>query len=416
MILKRLAGLFALVLSITLVSALLIPTPALAISPAGGEAQVAVPHTPAGNQHSTGFCWAYALSGLIEAQALRESMAFGAAPQGEGRQVQLSAEYLGFYHMYFEIQKHLPWFHVVAARLANGGLEYADGTVEDVYQRVVVRNHFFTPSEGSVEPTALKEIAQIGIVPKSVFNVTFDAEAEKKLAENIKTFIKENLLIEENLAQFESVDANGINEALFTRVVKIFGYEPPRPDQSAAFTYDGQSFSPKSFLHDYLQFDPGAFTQISVSAETQETAIRVIAEVLNAGYAVPIGIPVYSDKSTSGSDFMRQAEDDADFSAAHCPNGVCHHASGGHEILIVNWTGDQAGLVKEFIAKNSWGFTGRNDRGEVTTDETQLGYYLIDTDYLRQTAYSARSISAKSDLWDFVIPNSFVDEFNKTLN
>ena len=107
------------------------PTATTMAEPAGPTAEAEslrpgkpVVHTPARDQGSVGFCWAYALTGWIEGELALK-----------GRRVSLSPEYNGFYNLYYQLRDHLRFFRTVARRL-NGSAPVPKSTMESRCVRV----------------------------------------------------------------------------------------------------------------------------------------------------------------------------------------------------------------------------------------------------------------------------------------
>jgi hypothetical protein len=349
-----------------------------------------VPHSPARDQKSIGFCWAYTLTGLIEGERLRS----GATPA-----VHVSGEYIGFYHMYFQIKNHIGWFRKLAKRIKEGGLEHSDGSIEDVYERIYVRNHFFTPDEANEESRALIELGLVGVVPQNVYSETYNDDQDAALTARLKKFIKENLFDEAKLDVYDQGGADTINETLLKEFSAAFGSKPPRPTDT--FTYRGQTYTPRQFLNQYLQFEPDDFVEITATKATHARDIGLVHELLQKGISVPIGFTIFKDKDSKGVAIDDNIVTTGVFTSAVCPNDHCTKEDTGHEVLAVNWLENAAGTLTGLIVKNSWGKTGFSDKGKNTATAGDKGFYIIDSDYL------LNSITGSNDPWTFVVPVQF---------
>ena len=351
--------------------------------------QQAVTHTAIRSQGQVGFCWAYTLAGLMEGEAKKDKI-----------NVLLSPEYLGFYHMYFQLQKHLSWFGVVVRHLDQNNQSAFESVTQDAYERIYVRDRFYKQGEGNDEALALNELEISGAVPQEVFNFKLGTQIKDQDFElKIKNFIKAKMLVAKNLDSFKTTDGNGMNETLFEALAKSLDLTPPKPSDS--FTFQGKSFTPKTFVTDYLKFDPGAFVQIAVTPAKQQRALNLIRDTLKANDAVPIGFEVFMDPNPSGDNALKQAGKTGDFSNRFCPGGQCKQIDGGHEVLGVNWTEDSKGNVTSIIIKNSWGHQGgRNDRGQETREDSESGFFILESDYL-----------ADSSTWFFIVPKAHATGF-----
>jgi hypothetical protein len=347
--------------------------------------QEAVTHTFTVNQGQAGFCWAYALSSFIEGEAKKNQ-----------ENVIISPEYLGFYNMYFQLQKHLNWFKT-AARKIHTDSNSSQQETQDAYERIYLRDRFFKPDEGADELKALQQLEVSGVVPQKAFKFKLPSDIqEQRFTDAIKNFIKTHMFDEQKLSQYESLNENGINTELFTGLSQALGISPPQPGDS--FDYLGKSYTPKTFMSDYLRFNPGIYKQISVSARKTPQALNLIREVMKKNVAVPVGFTVFQDQAAGAPKSAQElAVDNGDFSTRFCPGNRCRKVDGGHEVLGVNWTEDSNGDVNSLVIKNSWGRSGgRNDRGVETQISSETGFYILEVDYLKD-----------SGTWNFIVP---VDE------
>jgi hypothetical protein len=338
----------------------------------------AVTHTAVENQGSVGFCWAYTLTGLMEGEARKQNVS-----------ANLSPEYLGFYHMYFQLQKHLSWFETVAQRISSDLRSNADSVVEDAYNRIYVQDRFFKPSEGNDEKIALQEIQISGTVPEEAFKFRVGTDAKETDFENrVKNFVKTNMLDGGKLAQYKSVDQDGINQALFSELSKALKISPPKPNDT--FTFEGRSFTPRTFMTDYMRFDPKAWVELDATSDKQAKAESLIRQVLSKNIQVPVAFLVFDDTNSERQNAQILVEKNGEFSTRFCTDGKCAEPAGAHAVLIVNSTSDA------FVVKNSWGHIGRDDRGGKTSVTSETGFFLLDFSYLAET----------KPAWAFIVPRA----------
>lgn len=312
-----------------------------------------VPHTAPRDQGYVGFCWSYTLMGLMEGEALKS-----------GKNITLSPEYVGFYHMYDGLLKSLPtikffarkkepksWFDKNAWELARKEIA-----------KVVLQTLQQTPSEGSPGMAApFQYAAQYGVVPESIF-VTKITKDKANLEGRVL-----NMFIEKFKLKSTVEDYQAHNEKLFADFAAAFGATPPKPTDT--FTYEGNNYTPITFMKTYLNFDPTAYKEVVVNRSNQSTILPKIQKSLADGFAVPMGFIIFKDS-------FELAKTSGTFDSATCANQTCTQIAGGHAVLIVNSS------ASGVIIKNSWGQTGQNVMGEQSQDTSTLGYYTVTSSYL----------------------------------
>ncbi|MDR3606758.1 MAG: C1 family peptidase [Oligoflexia bacterium] len=350
-----------------------------------------VVHSAVEDQGDVGFCWAYSLSGLMEAESLKR-----------GTKVTLSPEYLALNHMYYMINTYLPLFAQVDQAGSLGWL--LKWIVEEI----------FNP-QGNVNLTmALRELAITGTMPESAFQYKFpfavDAQGKRHeihptLQERLQTFTSKNLFDKNKVAAYQ---ANP--ELLRTELFNALGVTVPQPADS--FTYEGASYTPMTFMSTYLAFNPGNYEEVAVLSGkynsvtsdnpvlgyTHDQAMRIIESALRDGVSVPIAFLIYSDQLT--------AEQTGVFTPQDCDGDSCKTLEGGHAVLAIGLkeTSQQSpDPIDALIIKNSWGTVGLDDHGEVTQDPAQRGFFLVSSDYLREAENQP-----KTNGWSFVVPKTYL--------
>jgi hypothetical protein len=367
------------------------------------------PHTAARDQGDVGFCWAYALSGYMEGEAMKK-----------GKSVTLSPEYLALNHMPSMMYDLLPVF------------QYVDGKgflVRMLLDLLILPQ---LSSEGSVSFSAsLADLSAIGMVPETFFSKKFpsDKDASGKrvvshptLSERTESFVMDKLTNKDVVALYEK------NPEIFKQdFFAAMGITPPKPTNS--FTYEGVSYTPLTFMRDYLEFNPDDYQEVAVLKGTyksffdglkasgidlsgiqlentlqpisnisQEDAFKIIKDSLADQTAVPVAFLVYEDQ--------KSAEKSGVFSNANCLDGACVKVVGGHAVLISGMK-DNIGApndpIDALIIKNSWGSMGLNDHGESTKEPADQGFFLIKPDYLT----SAENAKAGNG-WSFLVQKKYL--------
>jgi len=384
-----------------------------------------VTHSFVRNQESAEICWAYALAGLSEGEYIK---------QHPMNWVILSPEYLGFYHIYFQLKLNLKYFYDLATTLENTPADEADKKKQEdiakAYQFVkasgvklvnkrfrdgdpqpdvqttqppVDANTFFDPDMGSTEANALDEIKTVGMIPALNFPLKVESQdLETKLEAAIPQFIGKYMLSTQSLNDFKGVADDGINDALFKALASMLEtslhLSPPRPHD--VFYYNKTQYNALTFMKNFLKFNPDDFVALQVDQASQAKALDAVQAALKLNYQVPVGISLFNEQ-------MNQAPISGRFTEEDCPNKNCTDPAGGHELLAVNWL-QKDDKITGLIVKNSWGTTDANGaafgldaNGNKTTDPKQAGYFVVTSDFLSQ-GFSQDA----SNGWDIVLPRT----------
>jgi hypothetical protein len=350
-----------------------------------------VMHSPVRDQADVGFCWSYSLSGYLEGEALKK-----------GKKVTLSPEYLALNHLPNLMYEFLPLFE----------------TVDDAgfFTRLLVRvlvAPLISP-EGSVSfSESLYDVGSIGMVPETFFAQKFPfgkglfgqkVEIHPTLQERITKFVRAKLFTKANV-QFYEKNPEAFRKDFFDGI----GIHPPKPTDT--FTYEGKSYTPISFMRDYLEFNPEDYQEIAVmkgeykslpdklaeggldmsamakqswpkplSGYSQAEALAVMQKALADNTSVPVTFLVLEDQ--------KLAEQNGVFSNANCVGGACKKSVGGHAVLATGMKIDASAAgapVSAVVIKNSWGDIGLNDQGQVSAAAGSKGFFLIARDYFTST-------------------------------
>lgn len=323
------------------------------------------------DQAYVGFCWSYAVNGLIEGETLKK----------KGITLDLSEEYVGFHHLYNQILENMPTLR----RLA---IYKTDRTPLTPFRKTALQVFVLAllhPSEGaSGMGDMLNRVAQVGVVPESIFSYKIDTEG-KMVEDRLTKFAAERMIYKEDLDFFNSPAGR---DQLYTEVAQIFGATPPKPDD--VFTFEGKPYTARTFMRDYVEFNPWGYRGVEISKENRSEGLRLVRKTLDGKTAVPIGFVVYDD--------MKKAPITGRFDPAQCTGGHCSKAVGGHAVLAVNALvdGDSDGALTGLLVKNSWGSAqGLNSLGILEGDTR--GFNLITMSYLDQSIADGKN-------WEAVLP------------
>lgn len=314
--------------------------------------------TPVQNQGTVNYCWAYGMLGMVE----------GLHKKRTQEDIVLSPHALGFYH----------YVSIIKANLSKGlSEEEFFGLLNQTHAQQLDSSSAMDIA-GSASPQRL--LATYGAVPETAFKLRVDTpEQAANLAQGIAR------------RMFEWTKKNG-GEKLKTLseddIIKLFMIGKASGEYTAAppksFTYKGKTYTPLSFLKDYLKFDPqqiqtkglpsnltgvkGTYAELSIKQFIDEVNAN-----LKAGISMPIALGVDMSRLVGGT---FQAEGQAPFQRL-----------GGHIMLIVGPVKKpiNADNDKDYIiVKNSYGI------GDKSTSD---GLFLIEVGYLKTQAAAPNTIA-----------------------
>jgi hypothetical protein len=332
-----------------------------------------VPHSPVKDQLQAEMCWSYSLMSFLEGEQIRKT----------GRYIELSPLYLGFYHLYHQVEYRMSEYARRPQRQATA-LE-----------------------PGNQISTLLDESSEYGVVPERVFSaaVRTDHQRERLEESSVDILKKLKVLLHQGRLNLDESD-DGVNDQIYSEMVMnykpVLKYAPPRPNQRLSMGPLGQ-YTPREFMLEYLGFNPKDYTHVSVYQKYHSIGIEVVRKLLQSHYAVPLGFSVM-DGVVQGVSAFEKFVDTGFVTDEYCPQYGCKKLVGGHQVLIVNWLEDATGEVTGFIVKNSWGKdSGLNINGR-QAGEGRRGYYVISADYLKKYSVSRGG-------WDVMIPKSLAKRY-----
>jgi hypothetical protein len=339
----------------------------------------AVEHTPVKDQGNVGFCWSYSTTGRLEAEYLRAT----------GRTVDLSEEYVAFFHIYEQLLQMAPTFFTTMEKKPG-----KSGALASIFIYLL-----FHPSEGAPDlRLANRLIGKYGIVPESAFSYKIRGGfLQKTLEGRVRRFINQVLRDPTRNRELRLRDRDGRitskpDPAKFLEALaRVYTLEsefdlPRKPDDPCrscellsaigGFEHEGARVSPKQFARDTLGFHSTDWKQTIVTAKNHASALERIDQELAAGHVAEIGITLFGGYS--------QAHDTGVLSPESCGERKACESAGGHALLVVNRVVDpRTGKTSGYVLKNSWGTKkGRDSEGEVSGEA--LGYDIITPDYLSE--------------------------------
>ncbi len=320
--------------------------------------------TPPRDQGPIGFCWSYGTMALLESLHLTRT----------GESIVLSPEAFGFYHYvnllkaYFVNEEQIDRLIVMMTR-KEGNLD---------------ANIIYDRAEYSSPPILLKAY---GVVPESVYvkkfpvSMTRTSDADlfhRGLLERI------NLLIAtKGKSYLETMSEDDIiKEVMVSPDPSGYTAAPP-----TSFTFKGKTYTPRSFLKDYLKVDPSALTVKVVYPELEESRasnvdqlslsqfISYVNRNLAAGIPMPFRVDIDIDRLSQG------VFTTVPLASAGTPPPA-FTSIGGHLMLLIGPTRQPLDATENqdrLIVKNSWGSSLANP-SLLPSD----GLYLMEIGYIRE--------------------------------
>jgi len=327
-----------------------------------------------------------------------------------GQALDLSEEYVGFFHLYEQVIAMAPdYFTTLAIRQAgqpdaNGNRKGKLGTkLKNVLNGLMI-NLFFHPSEGAPDlMLVMNLIDKYGIVPESAFSYKIKGDsAEEGVEARVLSFINDVLRNPQRNAEFREKNADGTlsdrpdAERILQELMKVYTLDSAT--QVAAlqtaiggFDYQGTRYTPQQFTKSVLQFNSAAYEQVVVGPENQDQVMARIRASVEHGDSAQIGIILFDG-------FREAVKGNGILAPETCGTYKDCKPVGGHAILVVNRTLDTNNQLSGIIIKNSWAEIGLDSSGRTAGPK---GYQIITPDYLSEL-FKFKDREGKSPTW-FVI-------------
>ena len=339
---------------------------------------VEIPQTEVEDQSKIGFCWAYAMAGLIESDQKFRT----------GKILQLSEEALGYYRM-------LEGIYFWTQNLT--GQDLTEALASDSFQGWVLKS--------SELPDTFDLVKKYGVVPESAWSKKFQSSSE------VDTLVR-SMHRSLNKLIFDTPNPKLITREVIVKKVLLapgaWSSAPP-----TEFVVDGISQTPQSYLAS-LGFNPDGYSSVVTNKpEDLNAVIAATKRALVRGVSVPLGFPVNFDLLKADM-FSGEGQD--------LSNPKLFFKEGGHAVLVDDFVnqGSKEGalplnvLVTEFLKpakeldylvfKNSWGKDAKTNESGKVLNGSKTGYYKIDREYLQGSANMAKLPEYKGML-EVVVPN-----------
>lgn len=361
----------------------------------------AVVHSQVREQGNTGFCWAYSTTAMLEAEILREREI----------RVDLSEEYLGFFHFYDQVLRMAPKYFKLERSVSVDGKE--SRPLRDLFNGAVV-SFVLRPSEGAPDlRLGIDLIQKYGIVPESAFRFKaskglfasrIQGRARRFINDTLRDPVKNKAFRKRNLdgSYSNEPDADRLMEAL----ARVYTDEMDSLSPAVlaekllkayrfGFGFDRVLYKPKTFARNVVGFNHSDYRFFEVTPANEAEQLMVLRQSLSDGRAVQLGFMLnenYSDDAKTSGILQNNL----------CDGKVCAPA-GGHAVLLVNEarsasTHELAG----FVIQNSWGPVGLDDEGKAGGEK---GFQILTLDYLRRI-YTLEKASLDNRHWSFLVKDS----------
>jgi hypothetical protein len=261
----------------------------------------------------------------------------------EGRRLDLSEEYLGFWNIFIT---------------AYRALEKRD--INEL-------------SDGASMFDALELVEKLGVVPESVFSHKF---AEDGPIDQLVPLIEE-ILKDDDLRQKMLAD----QEELYKVIAEVFGATPPLPEDE--FLFEGKKVTSVELARQIFGFRADQYVISLYEGEDILELTEYIKTSLLEGHTIPVGVDVYKEVPNKGWFDLR------DCRATGC------ESDGGHAMLVVDFKtrGGRFGAMNDddvvevfdqpleaLLVKNSWGpVDGLTQSGSL---KGNTGFYGITAEYM----------------------------------
>lgn len=359
---------------------------------------VDIPQTSVKNQMKIGFCWAYAITGLLESNYLVQSE----------KKLNLSEEAIGYYRIRQDL-KHL------ADQYLKGNESFL--SLSKKVEKNSFEGWYVLLSEDDRAVVGMKDGMQLvdayGVVPETVWSIKFK-DLDKK-----KAFIKRLRAKFLDLVEYKNgvVTEDELDALLASN--DLFGSKPPQK-----FVVDGVEMTAQDFTTSVLGFKSTDYATMSASTSEQANIlIDKMKEVLAKGVNVPLSFGVKFPKLKDGV-FDYEAHDD-EYYKLYSPRYWHEYDkgfNGGHAVLVTDFVniGGKEGALSEkelerelrkpaselsyMLFKNSWGGSKTDEGGDNTNEGGKTvsgspdGYYRITKDYLR--------LIGDANFLEIVVPSS----------
>jgi hypothetical protein len=353
---------------------------------------------PVQDQQCADDCWAWGENGLATAMHQKAT----------GNVVLSSADHSAFWHYYFQIFYHGNYYESLSKKVHAGKMTLQQAVDEAILMMhtlpgsTTARAAGYTLQPGSVESTALWETQKVGLMPASVYSHPITTVKESSaLTASLKGLIAQVITNPGQMAQFKTMDPDGINTPLYNLCVKELApyfqgasadHPPFRPGDT--FVWNGSNYTPLSWMANGIGFDPTAWTMVTKTPQNAALIEQAIQESLKAQIPVPIGFMIYNQLA---------AQKAGTWSMDLFANGTKPVLAGGHEVIISNAkaVGVPTGPVQGKVIRNSWGLQGLDANGAQPASPALSGYNGITQAYENFTLQQGEPSN-------FVFSNAFI--------
>ena len=230
---------------------------------------VDIKQTQAKHQGATHFCWSYALHGMLESMELERG----------GSELNLSEEYLGFYHMYEQLLDYI-----------LNPEKYQDYAILPLKET----NNY----QGAFEVAS-----KWGMVPESEFKVKFEEKSiwvvkskdkdTRELSQKVRDYFEDEIFENQGGLAAYSEKVKQDNDILLNDLWEIFKKSSPTPDEIVghpkieSFSFKDQTHTTQSFAKEVLKFNGESDFKYWQEKDVDQ-GIDIIKKILLQQIAIPM--------------------------------------------------------------------------------------------------------------------------------
>lgn len=306
--------------------------------------------TPVRDQGRIGFCWAYAITAMVESEYKART----------GRTIILSPEAIGMQRL---VQSFADIFEYANSELKSGkSPNEIENFIGNAFKTFDAKSGEFILSNSSRNidqsnnlKDSLKLVETYGFIPESVWHEKFP---------DIDTLYTKVVSMQRGF--FELLrEKKGQMPTSLEILTKVIGLGLTSVPPYGGFEFEGKQYTSQSFMRDVINYSGNNYTIIKAkNPDDSKKLLNIIRESIDHGHPAVLGFSI-SRALLKGNHFIS-------------PSGPFVH-NGIHFVLATEFVTNLGKPAVKF--KNSWGFSDGTDEGGIKVNSND-GFYTADEDYL----------------------------------